>query len=38
MLILPLTVDEEKDMLNLANMKVDGIISNYPDKLIKLFG
>lgn len=38
MLILPWTVDEEKDMLNLANMKVDGIISNYPDKLVKLFG
>lgn len=38
MLILPWTVDEEKDMLSLANMKVDGIISNYPDKLVKLFG
>jgi len=38
MLILPWTVDEEKDMKALADMGVDGIISNYPDKLVQLFG
>jgi glycerophosphoryl diester phosphodiesterase len=38
MLILPWTVDEEKDMKALADFGVDGIISNYPDKLVQLFG
>jgi glycerophosphoryl diester phosphodiesterase len=38
MLILPWTVDEEKDMKSLADLGVDGIISNYPDKLVELFG
>ena len=38
MLILPWTVDEEKDMKSLADLGVDGIISNYPDKLVQLFG
>jgi len=38
MLILPWTVDEEKDMKALADLGVDGIISNYPDKLVQLFG
>lgn len=37
-LLLPWTVDEEKDMVALGEMGVDGIISNYPDKLVKLFG
>ena len=38
MQILPWTVDEEKDMLALGNLGVDGIITNSPDKLIKLYG
>ncbi|HEY0245930.1 MAG TPA: glycerophosphodiester phosphodiesterase family protein, partial [Mucilaginibacter sp.] len=38
MLILPWTVDQEKDMIALGDMGVDGIISNYPDKLVKLYG
>lgn len=38
MLILPWTVDEEKDMIALGKLGVDGIISNYPDRLIQLFG
>ncbi|SDM68232.1 glycerophosphodiester phosphodiesterase family protein [Pedobacter antarcticus] len=38
MLILPWTVDEEKDMVELGKLGVDGIISNYPDRLIRLFG
>ncbi|HVU56867.1 MAG TPA: glycerophosphodiester phosphodiesterase family protein [Puia sp.] len=36
--VLPWTVDEEKDMKMLADMGVDGIISDYPDRLVKLFG
>lgn len=38
MLILPWTVDQEKDMTALGDMGVDGIISNYPNKLVQLFG
>lgn len=38
MVILPWTVDEEKDMIALGELGVDGIISNYPDRLVKLFG
>ncbi|MEJ7560152.1 MAG: glycerophosphodiester phosphodiesterase family protein [Pedobacter sp.] len=38
MLILPWTVDEEKDMTALGQLGVDGIITNSPDKLVKLFG
>jgi len=38
MLILPWTVDDEKDMAALGEMGVDGIITNSPDKLIKLYG
>lgn len=33
--ILPWTVNKEKDMKRLKNMGVDGIISDYPDRLIK---
>ncbi len=36
--MMPWTVDEVKDMELLASYGVDGIISNYPDRLIKLFG
>lgn len=38
MQILPWTVDEEKDMIALGELKVDGIITNSPDKMIKLYG
>lgn len=30
------TVDDEENMKNFLNMKVDGIITNYPDKLHKI--
>lgn len=36
--ILPWTVDKEEDMKALAKLGVDGIITNSPDVLIKLFG
>ncbi|MDQ1089995.1 glycerophosphodiester phosphodiesterase family protein [Siphonobacter sp. SORGH_AS_1065] len=36
--VLPWTVDEVKDMELMASYGVDGIISNYPDRLIKLYG
>jgi glycerophosphoryl diester phosphodiesterase len=38
MRIVPWTVDDEKSMTSLGEMGVDGIISNCPDKLTKLFG
>jgi len=38
MLILPWTVDKEEDMISLAKMGVDGIITNSPDIMIRLFG
>ena len=38
MLILPWTVDEEKDMEALGKLGVDGIITNSPDKMLKMFG
>jgi glycerophosphoryl diester phosphodiesterase len=38
MLILPWTVDKEEDMVALGKMGVDGIITNSPDVLIRLFG
>jgi glycerophosphoryl diester phosphodiesterase len=38
MLILPWTVDEEKDMAALVELGVDGIITNSPDKLVKMAG
>lgn len=36
--VLPWTVNEEKDMKAKADLGVDGIISDYPDRLIKLLG
>lgn len=38
MLILPWTVDKEEDMISLAKMGFDGIITNSPDIMIRLFG
>ncbi len=38
MLILPWTVDKKEDMIALAKMGVDGIITNKPDVLIELVG
>lgn len=36
--VIPWTVNDELVMKKLADMKVDGLISDYPDKLVKLFG
>ena len=36
--VLPWTVNEETDMKAMADLGVDGIISDYPDRLVKLFG
>jgi glycerophosphoryl diester phosphodiesterase len=36
--VLPWTVNDEEGMKKMADLKVDGIISDYPDKLIALFG
>lgn len=38
MKVIPWTVNEESEMLRLKQMGVDGIISDYPDILVKLFG
>jgi len=37
-LVLPWTINEEADMKVMADLGVDGIISDYPDRLVKLFG
>ncbi|MCC8426535.1 glycerophosphodiester phosphodiesterase family protein [Mucilaginibacter sp. UR6-11] len=37
-LVIPWTVNDEAAMKALADLKVDGLISDYPDKLVKLFG
>jgi glycerophosphoryl diester phosphodiesterase len=34
--IIPWTVNEEKKMLSLKKMGVDGLISDYPDRAIKV--
>ncbi|MGN7820050.1 glycerophosphodiester phosphodiesterase family protein [Chitinophaga sp. 22536] len=36
--VLPWTVDEEADLQQLLSLGVDGIITNYPDRLIKIAG
>ncbi|MBS7564941.1 glycerophosphodiester phosphodiesterase [Mucilaginibacter sp. Bleaf8] len=36
--VLPWTVNDEPSMKKMAELQVDGIISDYPDRLIKLFG
>jgi len=36
--VLPWTVNKEEDMKTLAGLGVDGMISDYPDRLVKLFG
>lgn len=37
-LVLPWTVNDEENMKKMAELKVDGIISDFPDKLVALFG
>lgn len=36
--VLPWTVDEEADLQQMLSLGVDGIITNYPDRLIKIVG
>lgn len=36
--VLPWTVNTEPDMKAMAALGVDGIISDYPDRLVRLFG
>lgn len=36
--VLPWTVNDEASMKRMADMKVDGIISDFPDRLVALFG
>ncbi len=36
--VLPWTVNDEDEMKKMAELKVDGMISDYPDKLVALFG
>ena len=36
--VLPWTVNDEASMKKMEDLKVDGIISDYPDRLVKLFG
>ena len=36
--VLPWTVNEETDMRAMTDLGVDGIISDYPDRLVHLFG
>jgi glycerophosphoryl diester phosphodiesterase len=36
--VLPWTVNTEADMKKMAELKVDGMISDFPDKLVSLFG
>lgn len=38
MRLIPWTINEEKEMLRLKNLGVNGIITDYPDKAIRLFG
>ena len=35
--ILPWTVDDEADLQRLARLSVDGVITNYPDRALRLF-
>jgi glycerophosphoryl diester phosphodiesterase len=36
MKVIPWTVNEDRDIRRVAEMGVDGIISDYPDKVLKL--
>jgi len=35
--LIPWTVNEEKDIIKMITLEVDGIISDYPDRLIRLY-
>ena len=37
MLLIPWTVNEKEDMMDLMKMGVHGIISDYPDRLIDVY-
>ena len=37
MLLIPWTVNEEKETIDLINIGVDGIISDYPDMVIEVY-
>jgi glycerophosphoryl diester phosphodiesterase len=36
MAVIPWTVDEEADLRRLIDLQVNGIITNYPDRLLKI--
>ena len=38
MLIIPWTVNDEKDMLRMIELNVDGIITDYPEELVEILG
>lgn len=37
MLLIPWTINEEKDLMKIIQLGVDGVISDYPDKAIEIY-